>query len=253
MENKIILHRGYKGKYPENSKLSFYYALKENRPFETDIRVSNDGVVYLIHDDSLDRLFNGSGKIEELNSEELGKFRYKEDSSQKLFSLNELCELIRLMNYNNLIFIHIKEVKDIPKVIEILEKYNLQKIARFFAVDETEKQFKELMRTDFPEYKIGLYFSDGSEINEEEFEKADFIWADEKTDKENITKKMVDFAHSLGKPIYAISPELIPESSFNSDIEKRWKHFLDIGVNGVCTDLPEEFVKLLKLRESGSK
>ncbi len=246
MENKIILHRGYKGKYPENSKKSFYYALKENLPFETDIRISKDGVVYLIHDDNLNRLFDGSGKIGELSSEELMKFRYKEDSSQNLFPLKELCELIRIMNYDNLIFIHIKEIKDIGKVIEILERYGIQKLVRFFAVDEIEKEFKKIMKTSFSKYQIGLYFSDGSKINEEEFEKVDFIWADEKTDKENITEELINFAQSKGKPVYAISPELIPESSFNANIKKRWGEFLKMNIDGICTDLPEEFSSFFK-------
>ncbi|KKK91758.1 hypothetical protein LCGC14_2709720 [marine sediment metagenome] len=48
MEEKIILHRGYKGKYPENSKISFEMALKENKDFETDIRVSKETVKSIV-------------------------------------------------------------------------------------------------------------------------------------------------------------------------------------------------------------
>ena len=66
MENKLILHRGYKFTYPENSRISFEMALKENKSFETDIRVSKDGICFMIHDDSLDNLFNGSGKINQV-------------------------------------------------------------------------------------------------------------------------------------------------------------------------------------------
>ena len=64
-------------------------------------------------------------------------------------------------------------------------------IIRFFAVDEIEEEFRKIMKTNFPEYKIGLYFTDNSKINEEEFNMADFIWADEKTNQINITKELV--------------------------------------------------------------
>lgn len=245
MEEKIILHRGYKGKYPENSRKAFENAINEKKSFETDIRVSKDGACFMIHDESIDKLINGSGKISEMTSEELKKFHYKEDESQQICSLDELCKMVKESGYKNLIFVHIKELKDIDKVIETLRKYNIRNIIRFFAVDEIEEEFIKIMKTGFPEYKIGLYFSDGSEIDEKEFEKVDFIWADEKTDKINITQELVDFAHDMGKPVYAISPELIPKSSFNADIEKRWHEFLDINVDGICTDLPERFQRFL--------
>ena len=124
MQKKIILHRGYKGKYPENSEISFYHAINENLPFETDIRVSKDGTLFLIHDDNLERLFSCNGKIKDLDSEMLKKLTYKEDSNQKLFSFIELCNLVIKMNYHNLIFIHIKELEDLEAVINILESYN---------------------------------------------------------------------------------------------------------------------------------
>lgn len=240
MENKIILHRGYKGKYPENSEISFVNALKENLAFETDIRISKDGVPFLIHDDDLYRLFNGIGKIKDLSSEELEKFNYREDNKLGLFELEKLCILIRNLSYDNLIFIHIKELKDIDKVIEVLDKYNLYEIVRFFAVDEITLELIKTIKNNYPEYQVGLHFNDNSKINEEKFRLADFIWADE-INKKNITEELVSISHSFGKPIYVISPELISESIFNSDIEGRWKEFIEMEVDGICTDKPVEF------------
>ena len=244
MEEKLILHRGYKGRYPENSKISFEMALKENKDFETDIRVSKDGVCFMIHDDSLNHLFNGSEKIKEMSSDELSNFNYKEDETQKLCSLKEMCDLINENPGNSLIFIHIKESEDIEHVIKILEKYDFLERIRFFAVDEIEEEFKKIMRKKYPKYKIGLYLPENStNYNEKNFKEADFIWADEITFLW-ITKEKVKLAHSLGKPFYAISPELIPTSIFNSNIEKRWQELLEINVDGICTDLPEKFEKL---------
>jgi len=246
MEEKLILHRGYKFTYPENSKLSFEMALKENKDFETDIRVSVNGVCFMIHDDTLDRLFNGSGKIKEMTSDELNKFHYKEDETQKLCSLKEMCELIKQNPGDILIFIHIKESEDIDNTIKTLEEYDFLDRIRFFAVDEIEEEFKKIMKEKYPKYKIGLYLPENSaNYNEETFKEADFIWADEMTILW-ITKEKVELAHSLGKPFYAISPELIPESIFNSNVEKRWRELLKAGVDGICTDLPEKFLELGK-------
>ena len=246
MEEKLILNRGYKFTYPENSKLSFEMALKECKSFETDIRVSKDGVCFMIHNDSLDELFNGSGKIKEMTSDELNKFHYKEDGAQKLCSLKEMCELIKENPGSSFIFIHIKESKDIDNTIKILKEYDFLNRIRFFAVDEIEEDFEKIMREKYPKYKIGLYLPENSaNYNEETFKEADFIWADEITIPW-ITKEKVDLAHSLEKTFYAISPELIPTSIFNSDIEKRWKELLEAGVDGICTDLPEKFLEFIQ-------
>lgn len=245
MEEKLILHRGYKFTYPENSRLSFENALKDNKSFETDIRTSKDGVCFMIHDDSIDRLFNGSGKVREMDSDELRNFHYKENETQKLCSLEEMCELIKENPGTSLIFIHIKEVQDIGRVIEVLEGFDFEERLRFFAVDEIEEEFKRIMREKYPKYKIGLYLPENSRnYNEEEFKEVNFIWADE-INFRWIDSEKVKLAHSFGKPFYAISPELIPESTFNSDIEKRWKELIELGVDGICTDLPERFLDFI--------
>ena len=238
MEAKLILHRGYKGKYLENGKEGFEHALQEGKDFETDIRVSKDGQCFLIHDETLDRLLNGSGKIQELTAEQLKQFSYKDGS--KLVSLEEFCNLIENNEENSLIFIHIKEIKDIDAVIKVLNEFDFQNRVRFFACDELTLDFVRLIKEKYSDYQVGLHFYEDSGFGEEEFKKADFIWADEIT-KKNISKEKVELAHKLQKPFYAISPELIPESIFNANIEGRWKELLEVGVEGICTDKPEEF------------
>jgi len=240
-KNKLLLHRGYKGRYLENSKTSFKHALKQGFDFETDIRISKDGECFLIHDESLDRLFDCFGRIDEKNSEELKECRYKEDENEKLCSLNELCELINTNNKQSLIFIHIKKIRDIEKVIEILERYDFEERVRFFACDEITLDLIDIIKQKYPKYKVGLHYFENSGFREEEFKKADFIWADEIT-RENITKQAVELAHKFNRPFYAISSELIPESIFNQDIKKRWQEFLEMNVDGICSDKPEEFL-----------
>jgi len=228
METEIILHRGYKGKYLENSLSSFENAIKENKSFETDIRVSKDKKTFMIHDESLDMLLNAKGKVIEYNSEELKRVKYLEDGSH-LVPFEELLNLIKdNPTYSEKIFVHIKQLWNIKSVMESLDSldFDLSERLRFFACDDITLGLVGTMKGHFPEYKVGLHLTENSPYkNEEHFERADFIWADEIT-KENITPEVVILAHSLGKPIYAISPELIPESVFNEHIERRWKELI---------------------------
>jgi len=245
-KKRLILHRGYKGKYLENSLLSFEQALKQGFDFETDIRVSRDGGIFLIHDDTLDRLFNCRGKIKEKNSLELKKCSFKEDQNLILVGLEELCRLIdKIENKQSKIFIHIKELEDISKVINILDRYNLKDRIRFFACDELTLEFIKIIKEKYSGYKVGLHVPEDSPYkNKESFEKTDFIWADEITFK-NINKEMIELARRFNKPVYAISLELIDIDIFDEAIKKRWKEILDLGIEGICTDKPEEFLEFL--------
>lgn len=241
MENKLILHRGYKGKYPENSKISFIRALEKNLPFEIDIRISKDNIPVIIHDDNLDILFDKKGKINELDFEELKKARYKEDSSQGIVSLEEFCQIIG-KSYPE-IFVHIKEIEDIHETIKIFKKYSLIKNIHFFACYDKTMPFIEIMKKHYSQYSVGLNLVENSPYySKEYFLIADFIWADEVTIKW-IDKEKIDFSHKLNRKIYCPSPDIVTDSVFRNNIKERWKELILAGIDGIFTDMPEEFCR----------
>lgn len=61
-----IAHRGASAWAPENTVAAFDSALEVNCPaIEFDVRLTSDGVPVVIHDDTLDRTTNGSGRVAE--------------------------------------------------------------------------------------------------------------------------------------------------------------------------------------------
>lgn len=68
----IFAHRGSKGKYPENTLLSFRAAkLAGADGIELDVHLSADGELVVIHDEKVDRTTNGTGLVREFTSAEL--------------------------------------------------------------------------------------------------------------------------------------------------------------------------------------
>ena len=68
----IFAHRGASGYAPENTRAAFELARTMGAPgIETDVRLSADGVLVLIHDDRVDRTSNGSGAVADLSWAEL--------------------------------------------------------------------------------------------------------------------------------------------------------------------------------------
>ncbi len=71
METKYFFgHRGYSTLYPENTMLAFKKAVETGAcGFELDVVKSSDGVLFIMHDDTVDRTTNGTGKCSKLTWE----------------------------------------------------------------------------------------------------------------------------------------------------------------------------------------
>jgi glycerophosphoryl diester phosphodiesterase len=73
-----VAHRGYSGKFDENTMLAFKKAIEYKADgIETDVQMSKDGVLILIHDETLDRTTNGHGFVKDYTLDELKIFRTK--------------------------------------------------------------------------------------------------------------------------------------------------------------------------------
>ena len=68
----IIAHRGDKAYAPENTLSAFEQAAKKGADaIEFDVKLSADGQVIVLHDPTVDRTTNGSGKVSKLTLNEL--------------------------------------------------------------------------------------------------------------------------------------------------------------------------------------
>jgi len=70
-----VAHRGWSGKAPENTLAAFRMALAEPavRWIELDVRLSRDGVPVVIHDPTLQRTTNGTGRVADRTARELAR------------------------------------------------------------------------------------------------------------------------------------------------------------------------------------
>ncbi len=82
-----IGHRGAAGEAPENTLTSFARALETGAAIlESDVHLTRDGVPVLIHDDSVDRISDGSGRVADQSLEELRRldagYRFSPDGGR---------------------------------------------------------------------------------------------------------------------------------------------------------------------------
>ncbi|MCL2195027.1 MAG: glycerophosphodiester phosphodiesterase [Oscillospiraceae bacterium] len=103
----VIAHRGANLEAPENTLPAFERALAYSvHGFENDVHITADGVLVVIHDDTIDRTSNGTGLVCEMTYDQLMQYDYgswfsPEFAGTKIPTLQEffaLCHELPLIN-----------------------------------------------------------------------------------------------------------------------------------------------------------
>lgn len=132
---QICAHRGYWKDAPENSIKAVTLAI-ENKidMIELDVRMSKDGKLVLMHDATIERTTNGTGKVSELS--------YKELSSCNLYHEGELTEervpLFKdiLSTARGKIYIDIDvKISDYKAVYDLVKQYGMLSQVLFTVYD----------------------------------------------------------------------------------------------------------------------
>ncbi len=70
-----IAHRGFSGKYPENTLLAFEKAIEAGADgAELDVHLTKDNILVVIHDERIDRTTDGEGFVADFTYDELCRF-----------------------------------------------------------------------------------------------------------------------------------------------------------------------------------
>lgn len=97
----VAAHRGSSTDYPENTMSAFQAAIDAGvDQIETDVRITRDGELVLIHDSTVDRTTNGTGKVcdklfAELRALDAGSYKGEQFKGTQIPTFIELMELIK--------------------------------------------------------------------------------------------------------------------------------------------------------------
>lgn len=157
--NDIPIIAGHRGgmikDYPENSIATFENTLKYIPAFyEVDPRLTKDGIVVLMHDDTLERTSTGTGKVSDFTYLELQEFFLKDKfgnvTTYKIPTLEEVIIWAKGKTVINL------DKKDVPleRTYKIIEKHNASAWVMVTVHSAEEAQFytskiKDIMMSAF--------------------------------------------------------------------------------------------------------
>jgi len=115
----VSAHRGGPSKgYPENCIATFEYLLSRTRAMiEIDPRFTKDGQIVLMHDPTLDRTTNGTGKVSDYTLKELKALRLKDTEGNLTdYQIPTLDEVLRWAKGKTILVI---DEKDVPMEVRI--------------------------------------------------------------------------------------------------------------------------------------
>jgi len=126
-EKGLCAHRGAMETHPENTLTAFRAAVEAGaHMIEFDVQLTKDNKMVVMHDGTVDRTTNGTGKVSELTFAEIrkldaGSWKSPEFAGEKIPTLDET---LSVMPYNIWLNVHIKGEKDIA--VRIAKKLKAQ-------------------------------------------------------------------------------------------------------------------------------
>jgi len=227
-------HRGARGHAPENTMISFTTGAHMGvDAVETDVQLSQDGEVVLIHDHTVDRTTDGHGFVKDMTLAELkrldaGCWYSPEYAGERIPTLTEL-----LMWAKDRVGVAI-EIKNGPiyypgiaeKTIHLLRQHGMERQVILISFDHLVlREAKEIA----PEIATGILYVGGlaDAVAAARAALADSLnphWA-------YVTPELVRGAHAAGLAISAWNPNDLATLRMLSDL----------GVDSAGTDYPELF------------
>lgn len=240
----VQAHRGYSEVYPENTLLAFEEAFEVGADrIETDLALTEDGIVVLMHDRTVDRTTDGSGPVQTLTLEELkaldaGSWKDASFSGERVPTLEEAVKLAKA--YGGTLNLEIKTsgrpsylVRDtVVAAIKLVHEMEAEELVMFTSFDLNALA---MVREQDPNLRVGLIDWDEpgrfDQLDVAISEKL-FSWSPK---AEYATETRVQKAREAGLHVYI-------GSNPGPQLEQR----LSWGAQGFSSDNPEALVDYLE-------
>ncbi len=126
----ISAHRGGRdiAGYPENSLEVFQY-VTDRIPamLECDVNISSDGVLHLMHDNSLDRTTTGTGSVQNTTWEKMKNLNLVDDFGQQTaFKIPQLEEVLQWAKGKALLSLDVKRNIPFKNVVDMVEEFGME-------------------------------------------------------------------------------------------------------------------------------
>ena len=151
---EVVVHRGANALAPENTVASADSALKYGATWvEVDVRPSRDGVLFNLHDETLDRTTNGTGRLVDMLAADVHRLDAGSWFSPQFAGQHvpTIAEMLDSLQGRAKVFFDVKRGTPIPSLVKLVrEKGFADRSFFWFADEQMLREFVSLA----PEMKV---------------------------------------------------------------------------------------------------
>jgi glycerophosphoryl diester phosphodiesterase len=242
----VVAHRGFSGSAPENTMIAFKKGMEAGSDMiELDVRLSKDGEVVVIHDETLERTTSGRGRVIDLTLDELKKLdagsKFNSSfSGEKITTLREVLQLAHSHD-QTLVNIELKKgdygrwtIFDLAdRALREVEKAGMAGRVLFSSFDPSV--LERLVKVDARIWVAYLYSKPWNMPGEVTGGRPFSILNCRKT---VLTRENISRAHQ----------ESIRIGVYTLNTEEEMEKFIDLKVDAIITDYPERLINILQKR-----
>ncbi|HWI50813.1 MAG TPA: glycerophosphodiester phosphodiesterase [Symbiobacteriaceae bacterium] len=260
----VLAHQGASAYAPTNTIQSFQLGMDQGADIiETDVHMTKDGVIVVSHDETIDRMTNGSGYIKSMTLAELRQYdfgyKFSPDGGKtfpyrgKGVTIPTLAEVFEKFPG---VRVNIELKQSDPAIEEavwdVIAKHDMErKVLINSFISEPMQRWAKLSELQFPDAVTATGATKANMIEFVAYYLPHLDWlyhprvdafqlpVSEKLGPIEIrfdTKRMVERAHKLGMKIHY----------WTINDEATMRQLVSIGADGIITDRPDLAVKVLK-------
>ena len=241
----VVAHRGLLRHAPENTLTNFRACLELRLGFEFDVEKTKDGHLICIHDDTVDRTTNGSGKVSDMTLDEIrkldaGSWFDAKFAGEKVPTIEEVLELVaEYRQHDVLIAVDLKAENVAQSVVRLAEKHGVLDRLLFIGRTISDPQVRAEIRAASDEAHAAAVAN-----NPDEFAgalaapNADWVYY-----RYLPPNNQVEAVHRANKRAF------IAGATVAGDLPENWQQAADVGIDGVLTDYPFELAAMLREKE----
>ncbi|MGI5222872.1 glycerophosphodiester phosphodiesterase [Nocardia sp. CA-290969] len=253
----VVAHRGLAPGLPENTPAAFRGAIAlDVDAIEIDLRVTADGHLVVMHDDTVDRTTNGHGRVADLTLDRIksldaGSIAGPGFSAERVPTYREVLEIVQGHRTQLLL-----DIKDCPpeakaEIVGLTDYFDAAQkvivgprtVTDLRAFERLDPRLRTLAlvpgRTDLPPdpSDIAAFIDAGADIVR--------LWPAWLLTDHHAGVRLMESVMARRVPVWTCADSLYGDISADTP-ENDLGRLVDIGVTGILTDLPETLLGIVR-------
>lgn len=238
----VVAHRGLLRHAPENILANFRACLELRIGFEFDVERTRDGHLVCIHDSTVDRTTDGTGKVSDLTLDEIrrldaGSWFDPKFAGEKVPTVDEVLELVaEYRQHNVLVAADLKAENVAADVVRMAEKHGVPHRLLFIGKTISEPQVRKEIAAASEDAHAAAVANNADEFASAlAAPNADWVYF-----RHLPPEEQVEAVHRSGKRTF------IAGTTVSGNVPENWRQAAETGIDGILTDYPLELAAAIR-------